>query len=77
MEWDDIEGVIKTRYLGLNAPCHSKIYFDTTWNQYLAAGDDHMVKFWDMDDTRLLASTEADGGLPVSSSMTFLKYMNA
>lgn len=27
-----------------------------------------MVKFWHMDNTRLLKTIDADGGLPVSSS---------
>ncbi|XP_028798247.1 topless-related protein 1 [Neltuma alba] len=63
VEWDESEGYIKRVYEGLKAPCSSKIQFDTTRNQFLVAGDDHMVKYWDMDNVQLLASTNAEGGL--------------
>lgn len=53
--------------------------FATSKNKYLAAGDDHMVKFWDMDREELLMTTDSDGHLPVSFlidvlfSLSFLK----
>jgi hypothetical protein len=31
----------------------------------LAAGDDGQIKFWDMENTNVLTSTDADGGLQV------------
>lgn len=41
--------------------------FDTAKDRYLAAGDDHVIKIWDMDKVELLTTIDADGGLPVSS----------
>lgn len=40
--------------------------FDTTQNHFLAAGEESQIKFWDMDSINIVASTDADGGLPVS-----------
>ena len=34
-------------------------------NRFLAAGDEFLVKFWDMDNVNLLMTTDAEGGLPV------------
>jgi hypothetical protein len=42
------------------------VQFDTTRNRFLAAGDEFVIKIWDMDNTSLLTTIEADGGLPVS-----------
>ena len=41
------------------------VQFDTTKNRFLAAGDENMVKFWDMDSVNLLTTTDAEGGLQV------------
>lgn len=41
--------------------------FGTIKNQLLVAGDDHVIKFWDMDSNELLRAVDADGDLPVSS----------
>jgi hypothetical protein len=43
------------------------VQFDTTRNRFLAAGDEFLIKIWDMDNTGLLTTIDADGGLPVSS----------
>jgi hypothetical protein len=48
------------------------VQFDTTRNRFLAAGDEFLVKIWDMDNTGLLTTIDADGGLPVSSFFSFL-----
>lgn len=40
--------------------------FDTTRNHFLAAGEENQIKFWDMDNVNVLASIDAEGGLPVS-----------
>lgn len=69
MEWDESEGYIKRAYKGLKKPCFSTIQFDSTPNRLLAAGDDHMIKFWDMDNVELWTSTDANGELLVSSSL--------
>ena len=39
--------------------------FDTTKNLFLAVGEDNQIKFWDMDNTNVLTSTDAEGGLLV------------
>ncbi|XP_061340989.1 topless-related protein 1-like [Gastrolobium bilobum] len=63
VEWDESEGYIKKMYKGLKKPCSSTIHFDLTHKGLLAAGDDHMVKFWDMDNIELWTSTDANGEL--------------
>jgi hypothetical protein len=54
------------------------VQFDTTRNRFLAAGDEFVIKIWDMDNTSLLTTIEADGGLPVSFSpsraLLFVNY---
>ncbi|KAF9587881.1 hypothetical protein IFM89_006135 [Coptis chinensis] len=40
------------------------VQFDTTRNRFLAAGDEFQIK-------RVIASTEADGGLPASPKLRF------
>lgn len=42
------------------------VQFDTTRNKFLAVGDDYTIKVWDMDNVNLLATIDAEGGLPVS-----------
>lgn len=39
--------------------------FDSSNNRFLVAGDDHLIKVWDIDDTELLTTIDADGDLPV------------
>ncbi|MED6124037.1 hypothetical protein PIB30_055207 [Stylosanthes scabra] len=64
VEWDDIERCVKRSYKGLkNTRTSTTIKFDSTANRILAAGDEHKVKFWDMDNVELLTSTDANGGL--------------
>ncbi|KAL0311748.1 UNVERIFIED_CONTAM: Topless-related protein 1 [Sesamum radiatum] len=41
------------------------VQFDTSSNRFLAAGDEHLIKIWDMDNAEILAVIDADGGLPV------------
>jgi len=36
-------------------------------NQVLAAGDEHVIKIWDMNKIELFTTIDAEGGLPVSS----------
>lgn len=56
------------------------VQFDTTRNRFLAAGDEFLIKFWDMDNTNLLTTTEAEGSLPVkfyidSAILVPIKYI--
>lgn len=65
VEWNESEGAVKRSYHGLGKRTVGIVQFDTTRNRFLAAGDDFLVKFWDMDNTQLLATIEAEGTLPV------------
>lgn len=66
MEWNESEGAVKRTYLGFRKRSLGVVQFDTTKNRFLAAGDDFAIKYWDMDNTQLLMSVDADGGLPVN-----------
>ncbi|KAG1363958.1 putative protein TPR3 [Cocos nucifera] len=73
VEWNESEGTIKRTYDGLRKQPMGVVQFDTIKNRFLAAGDEHMVKFWDMDNTNLLITTDADGGLPALPRVRFNK----
>ena len=66
VEWNESEGAIKRTYTGFRRKSIGVVQFDTTQNHFLAAGEDHQIKFWDMDNVNLLTHTDAEGGLPVS-----------
>ena len=70
VEWNESEGAVKITYQGFRKRSLGVVQFDTTKNRFLAAGDDFSVKFWDMDNTQLLTSSDADGGLLVSILLT-------
>lgn len=66
VEWDEDEGFVKRSYKGLTrCPSGNVVEFDTCKNQFLVAGDDHIIKIWDMDQAALLMSIEA-GDLPAN-----------
>ncbi|RWW25597.1 hypothetical protein GW17_00010046 [Ensete ventricosum] len=65
VEWNETEGAIRRTYSGFRKRSLGVVQFDTTKNRFLAAGDEFMIKFWDMDNTNILTTTDADGGLPV------------
>ena len=67
VEWNETEGAIKRTYNGFRKRSLGVVQFDTTRNHFLAAGDELVINIWDMDNTSLLTTIEADGGLPVSS----------
>ncbi|KAL9665557.1 hypothetical protein QQ045_020978 [Rhodiola kirilowii] len=73
VEWNESEGAVKRAYHGLSKRSVGIVQFDTTKNRFLAAGDDHVIKFWDMDKVDLLATVDAEGGLPVSPCLRFSK----
>ncbi|XP_057485979.1 topless-related protein 4-like isoform X2 [Actinidia eriantha] len=73
VEWNEGEGVVKRTYHGLGKRSVGVVQFATTKNRFLAAGDECMIKFWDMDNVNLLTTTDADGGLPASPCMRFNK----
>lgn len=71
VEWNESEGAVKRTYHGLGKRSAGVVQFDTTKNRFLAAGDEFMVKFWDMDNTSMLTSVDADGGLLVIIGLAF------
>ncbi|WOL18286.1 protein TPR2-like [Canna indica] len=71
VEWNETEGSIKRTYLGFRKRSLEVVQFDTTRNRFLAAGDEFMIKFWDMDNTNILITADADGGLPASPRLRF------
>ncbi|KAG9138166.1 hypothetical protein Leryth_001396 [Lithospermum erythrorhizon] len=71
VEWNESEGAIKRTYTGCRKKSTGIVQFDTTQNHVLAVGEDNQIKFWDMDNTNLLTSTDAGGGL---SSLPRLKF---
>ncbi|KAG0491392.1 hypothetical protein HPP92_004790 [Vanilla planifolia] len=73
VEWNESEGSVKRTYTGFRKRPMGVVQFDTTKNRFLAAGDDFVVKFWDMDITNPLTSTDADGGLSASPRIRFNK----
>ncbi|KAL2941131.1 Topless-related protein 3 [Bienertia sinuspersici] len=76
VEWNESEGAIKRTYTGFRRKSNGVIQFDTTQNHFLAVGEDHQIKFWDMDNVNLLTQTEADGGLPNLPRLRFNKEGN-
>ncbi|KAG6546023.1 hypothetical protein Mapa_012428 [Marchantia paleacea] len=73
VEWNESEGAIKRTYSGFRKRSLGVVQFDTTRNRFLAAGDEFLIKFWDMDNVNLLTTIEADGGLPASPRLRFNK----
>ncbi|KAJ4957403.1 hypothetical protein NE237_024514 [Protea cynaroides] len=73
VEWNESEGAVKRTYHGVGKRSLGVVQFDTTRNRFLAAGDESMIKFWDMENVNLLTTTDADGGLPQSPYIRFNK----
>ncbi|XP_024979277.1 topless-related protein 4-like isoform X1 [Cynara cardunculus var. scolymus] len=73
VEWNESEGAVKRTYNGLGKRSVGVVQFDTTKNRFLAAGDEFLVKFWDMDSVNLLTTIDAEGGLPASPCIRFNK----
>ncbi|CAD6202940.1 unnamed protein product [Miscanthus lutarioriparius] len=73
VEWNESEGAVKRTYQGFRKRSMGVVQFDTTRNRFLAAGDEFMIKIWDMDSTGLLTTIDADGGLPASPRIRFNK----
>ncbi|WCJ42998.1 TOPLESS-related 3 [Euphorbia peplus] len=77
VEWNESEGAIKRHYSGFRKKSTGGVVqFDTTQNHFLAAGEDSQIKFWYMDNTNVLISTDADGGLPSLPRLRFNKEGN-
>jgi len=75
VEWNESEGSVKRTYVGFRKrSMGGVVQFDTTKNRFLAAGDEFMVKYWDMDNTNLLTTTDAGGELPVITLWAFFLF---
>ena len=66
VEWNESEGAIKRTYSGFRKKSVGVVQFDTTQNHFLAVGEDHQIKFWNMDNNDILTSMDAEGGLSIS-----------
>ncbi|XP_021275783.1 topless-related protein 1-like isoform X1 [Herrania umbratica] len=73
VEWNEIQGSVKRTYQGFHKQSLGSVQFDISKNRYLAAGDDYSIKFWDMDHCMLLATVDAEGGLPACPRIRFNK----
>lgn len=62
IEWNESNGTIKRTYCGLQKHSVGVVQFDTTRNRFLAVGDDNQIKFWDMDNVNILATTYVEEG---------------
>lgn len=74
LEWEESEGYVKRSYKGLGKCSSGVVQFDSSKNQFLVAGDDHLIKVWDMDNTELLTTIDADGDLPVCFGLLFIAF---
>ncbi|XP_059644505.1 topless-related protein 4-like isoform X2 [Cornus florida] len=45
------------------------VNFDTIKNKYLVAGDSNLIKFWDMNNSHLLTTSDAGGNLPTTPAI--------
>ncbi|KAD3067943.1 hypothetical protein E3N88_35823 [Mikania micrantha] len=73
VEWDESEGVAKRTYNGLIKRANRPVQFDTTKNQYIVAGDEWLVKYWNMHNANGLMVIDAEGDLPASLCVRFNK----
>ncbi|KAK3411058.1 hypothetical protein EUGRSUZ_J03067 [Eucalyptus grandis] len=71
VEWVESEGAIKRAYHGLGKCSGGVVQFDTVKNRFLAAGDEFLIKIWDMDSNNVLTTIDAEGGLPVTPCIKF------
>ncbi|XP_028109846.1 protein TPR3-like [Camellia sinensis] len=62
--WDVVTGANLFTFKGHETP------LDITKDHFLAAGDDYVIKFWEMDSEDLLATSDARGDLPLSGFET-------
>ncbi|KAK4415399.1 Topless-related protein 1 [Sesamum alatum] len=76
VEWNETEGFIIRNYHGLSKCSSAMVQFDTSSNRFLAAGDEHLIKIWDVDNAEILAVIDADGGLPENPYICFNKNGN-
>uniref|UniRef100_A0A453N7K2 Uncharacterized protein n=2 Tax=Aegilops tauschii subsp. strangulata TaxID=200361 RepID=A0A453N7K2_AEGTS len=80
VEWNQSEGSVKRSYSGFrkkpSGVVQGVVQFDIARNHILAAGEDNQIKFWDFDNTNMLACIEAGGALPSFPRLRFNKEGN-
>ncbi|KAI5446464.1 topless-related protein 2 [Lathyrus oleraceus] len=76
VEWNENEGSVKRKYSGLTNKAVGTVQFDAANNQFLAAGADNQIKFWDVDSSNVLMEINAEGGLPNLPRLKFNKKGN-
>uniref|UniRef100_A0A8R7QPZ0 F-box domain-containing protein n=2 Tax=Triticum urartu TaxID=4572 RepID=A0A8R7QPZ0_TRIUA len=80
VEWNQSEGSVKRSYSGFrkktSGVVQGVVQFDIARNHILAAGEDNQIKFWDVDNTNMLACIEAGGALPSFPRLRFNKEGN-
>lgn len=64
-KWEEGKKTVQRTYQGLDENYRGNVHFAIS-HQILAAGDQHQIKFWDLDKTSLLDKYDADGEIPVS-----------
>ncbi|KAM7278645.1 hypothetical protein ACFE04_005779 [Oxalis oulophora] len=73
LEYHEGEGSIIREYQGFSEGSLSPKIFDTTQGWFLAVGDDHAVKIWEMDSVELKTIIDAGGDLPENPFVRFNK----
>ncbi|KAA8525517.1 hypothetical protein F0562_007372 [Nyssa sinensis] len=73
VEWVESEGLVERTYQGFHKRSLGIVQFDTAKNRFLAAADDHLIKFWEMDNANLLMTFAAGGDLPANPSIRYNK----
>ncbi|MED6219426.1 hypothetical protein PIB30_035730 [Stylosanthes scabra] len=76
VEWEEYTGTVKRIYSGFGKKAIGIMQFDTAKNRYLAAGEDRQLKFWDMDNTNILATVDVDDNLSSVPRVRFNKVGN-
>ncbi|GAB4836826.1 hypothetical protein Ancab_001741 [Ancistrocladus abbreviatus] len=72
-EWNEVDGGLRRTYQGMHTNVTNAVHFDLSKNRYLVTGDNHHIKYWDVDDENILLITDAEGGLPANPCIRFNK----
>ncbi|KAL3497850.1 hypothetical protein ACH5RR_040582 [Cinchona calisaya] len=73
LEWNIKERLVSRSYLGLGNYSRDVVQFETLRNRFLAAGDQHVIKVWDMNFATVVATIDAKVELPASPCFRFNK----
>ncbi|GAB4836946.1 hypothetical protein Ancab_001858 [Ancistrocladus abbreviatus] len=72
-EWNEVDGGLRRTYQGMHKNVTNAVHFDLSKNRYLVTGDNHHIKYWDIDDENILLITDPEGGLPANPCIRFNK----